>query len=149
MADNYTEFSHVITDLTSEEFTWLEDILQFYPHSRSESAKELTGFNNDDPTFDDWPDFEFSLNENELWIHSEDSGDVEHAVILLQWFLIFHRKNQYEIFEYACTCSRPRPGEIGGGWAFITAEDIVWDTKARNEIVKQWRKSKKLTSVAE
>jgi hypothetical protein len=88
----------------------------------------LSELNEASVDLDYWPDFDWQLSteERELWIYSEESGNLNNVATLAQAFLKRFRPSGYWSFEYAYTCSKPRVGEFGGGGAFITAKEIKW-----------------------
>lgn len=138
MANNYLQFSEVVTNLTPKEVAWLKEYLERmralceiaqegdheHPISREDRAliEELDlenwGFGFDwkidkDP---EWGDH--------LWIYTEESGDPHQVAVLVRRFLRKFRPDDCFILSYAETCSKPRVGEFSGGAFFVTAENI-------------------------
>ena len=146
MANNYTEFSEELSDLTPEETTWLEDQLQVvhvydgeeYPDDEvperfRDAAAAWSGcraYRDMDP--DDYAlacsedaGFEYEFDGPELWFHAEEWVAGERLTHLIQKFLKQFRPDEYWSMTYANTCSKPRVGEFGGGGIFVTADNIV------------------------
>ena len=60
-------------------------------------------------------------DDNCLGLSSQAAGDVEATGVLTSALIQAFDLNPVG-FEYAMTCSRPRPGEFGGGAVFCTAD---------------------------
>lgn len=144
MANNYTQFSEILTNLTCEECAWLKQELEeeFIEDAyESEEATEAAVFAYcnekcvEDP--DCWPEFSYVLEEEEegvdrhLWIYSDECGNVEQIGVFMQRFLKKFRPNGHFALTWSGTCSRLREGEFGGGAFFVTADWIqymnTWD----------------------
>ena len=89
MANNYTDFSFEIYDLTGEELFWL-------------SERERCGF-------------EMHTDVSSVCIYSDGEGDLAEVEELLLVFMQRFRPQGVVGFEFAQTCSKPRVGEFGGG----------------------------------
>ena len=113
MANNYTQFSEVLPNLTDEEAQWLKEQLEI----GSEGFEVLYQFDTDDER-DGWG--------RHLWFYAEEVGDPEQVACLVQKFLQRFRPDQYWALTFACTCSKPRVGAFAGGAVFVTANDIKW-----------------------
>lgn len=59
-------------------------------------------------------------------IHSGDSGDPELAALIIEAYLHHFHINYGVHLEFAMTCSSMRPGEFGGGAAYVTRFGIEW-----------------------
>ena len=153
MANNYLEFSETIEGITPEERAWIERQLgsawadkdgKVLPDDREKDAEgELPRFiAKYDPETDpapigpdkEWDEAGFAYQWHErddgsvyLWIHSEESGIVDHVAYFVHKFLRTFRRNDCWSLTWACTCSKPRIGEFGGGAVFVTARDIKFD----------------------
>ena len=123
MADYYNQFSEMVSDLTPDEIYFFEVIL-----NPDRIPKELE--KQFDPESWGWPpcgyEFEKEDNVTHLWIHSEDSFNLEGVANFIQHFLKQFRSKQCFTLTWAATCSRPRVGEFSGGGVFITAEKQKW-----------------------
>lgn len=67
------------------------------------------------------------------YIYTEEYGDPDMAAewihILMQLNVITETK---VLLEWAFTCSKPRPGEFGGGACLITKQKIHWRESAED-----------------
>ncbi len=132
MANNYLEFS-VSLSLSEKAVNWAGNYFnseEFYKESIQNgsdedfwdileqiSSKKYT------PSFTIYP--EKNNNEYRLYIYSDDYGDVNAATFFIHKIL-----NKFDIddiisFDYAETCSIPRPNEFNGGHFIISKEKIV------------------------
>lgn len=133
MADNFTHFSFAIPLEGDEQKAWAQRAVDYLNAAAMVDLDpdELEGIDGDDEFRSILPDdeivgFEASVDEDGIWIHSEDSGTPEHVVGLAQAFLVKCDPDGYVSFEWADTCSRPILDSFGGGAAFITATDERW-----------------------
>jgi len=144
MANNYLEFSEVITGLTPEEAAWLQrqtdweqlqvvvnDLYDKFPGGEipdEEMARHdlvlLPAALVDDAS----ARFGAELDEEDMhfWIHSGDGGDPEAVAELIHAFLRRFRPDQWWALSWAEYCDKPRVGEFGGGAVFITADRAAW-----------------------
>ena len=136
MANNYTMFSIAIGMLTDNERTWIR---LFHDLSRKEDKSEFNKtFQNID--IESCWGFREEVIGDTWHIYSEESGWPENVCKIIHQFLADNRPGTYVTFTWAETCSKPRPGEFGGGAAFIsdtgfgirTTGDLVGD------MVRQW-----------
>jgi hypothetical protein len=130
MADNYLLFSEAVDELTPEEEAWLRERLEEGPVRDAFVAEAVAA----DPSFDGemFPGFQWELKTADaddddglvatyLWVYSEDNGNVDHVVVLVQAFLVQFRQDYAFTISWAETCSKPRIGEFSGGAAMVTA----------------------------
>ncbi len=120
MANNYLQFSETIDKLTENEKKWWEAKLA-----------ELEGFNDMDDTTEEQEYLgylvsQLRIEDNSVWVVGEESGDIELIADVVQEFLKAHRPDGYWNATWACTCSKMRIGEFGGGGVFVTAENQQW-----------------------
>jgi hypothetical protein len=113
MANNYTQFSEVIPNLTDEEARWLQE--QIEPGLEDSGVSHQ--FDTDDEP-DGWGRY--------LWLHADEYADLEQVAGFVQRFLQQFRPEQYWSLTFACTCSRPRVSAFSGGAVFVTASDVKW-----------------------
>jgi len=123
MADNYLQYSAQITDLTIEERKWLQSKIDLIDAHESEDERE------DDFNVDSDENYgSLVLEKNDLWLYSDEFGDPAAVADFVQAFLKKFRPDACFTFEWACTCSKPRLEEFGGGAVFITADSTEWLT---------------------
>jgi hypothetical protein len=131
MANTYTQFSQIIENITDEERAWLllnldspED--RFSPEDEVAMYKwaDEIGLPHDECPY--WPDFGAVLEDDKhrLWIYSEESGNLDNVVILVQAFLEKFRPKEVFAMNWAATCSKPRIEEFGGGAIVVSAEEV-------------------------
>ena len=123
MANYITVFSFAIPNLTDAEAAWGHRAaawLDADPDQR-EAMPELAEML-DDP--DGYPSFRAEVDDDGLWIHSDESGSPGEAARLVQAFLAAFRLDDTVAFEWADTCSRPILDAFGGGAMLVTATDI-------------------------
>jgi hypothetical protein len=142
MADYFAQFSALFFEkLTQEEEAWLKHMLSLDSENDAiELEATLPGV---DLEYG-WPGFDGSIDREvdpRLWVRSEDSFCPENVAALLQAFILRFRPTDIVSFTWAGVCSRPVAGEFGGGWAVVSADDIVfgntWDaaTAARKKMI--------------
>jgi DNA-directed RNA polymerase subunit RPC12/RpoP len=131
MANYYTLFSEVIPHLTDGERAWLEWALrdpyeidaQDYDAWMEEFGDVLEEVEEQGHGFG----YRFGDDSewgSHLWLFSEDSGNVDNVISLVHAFLEKLRPGDTWSITWAQTCSKPRVGEFGGGWAVVTAESV-------------------------
>ena len=121
MANNYTQFSETIDNLTPEELEWWNKELATNSEQYEEDYHDWSD-DRDRGTVDD-----AVIENNSIWFRAEESGDIDAVVNSVQRFLKAHRPDDYFILTWADSCSRPRVGEFGGGAVFVTADDRLWN----------------------
>ena len=129
MANNYLLFStKVLTNLKLEEKVFLERCFGDDPIGLPEEEVpaweeryELRAIDCQGIWMSGIDSF-FDESDCSLTVFSEESGDLEHLLAVLQVFLTKFRPTEHIVIEWAMTCSRPRPGEFGGGVVLITSD---------------------------
>lgn len=116
MADNYTQFSEMIPCKTKEQQDWL--------------LKELAdGVKDDDGG--EHPVCEFSADRGDVWVHAEDSGDLDALANAVSFFQLRFKIEEPWTFTWAETCSKPRVSQFGGGGIVVYKGKIhgmnAWD----------------------
>lgn len=131
MADHFSLFSVVLRDVTNAEYAWLKRMTEAIENNDDKvGIPELDDF---DGCWAGWslsPEVTNIVGDNErieevyatVYLSSEESFDVEALGVLLQYFLVNFRPTEVIGFEWAYTCSKPRPGEFGGGAMVVCAE---------------------------
>jgi hypothetical protein len=113
MANNYTSFSTTINlpGVTPEEVdAWIEERLPQY----DDSDYGASGF-------------QAQYEDGALWVWDDD-GFTDNVVEFIQETLAKFEIVGTVVFEYAYTCSKPRPGEFGGGVVLITKDNSWWSS---------------------
>jgi hypothetical protein len=156
MANNYLLFAEILEDVMLEETTWLRHQLEpivvidgaEYPEGddslsdlKTEPSYEGMRFlrnydgldNTDDREYryDDahYQGFEVEFEDDgDVLFFAEEHGDPARLAHLVQQFLRRFRPNECWPLSYAKTCSKPHPSEFGGGAAFVTADEIRWQS---------------------
>jgi hypothetical protein len=125
MANNYTQFSEEISNLTQEEKDWIVSVLEVPINDTQESFYlkdwEGPGF---EWSFEDKRHIEPSHTYNTLWIYTEESGNIDNVAEFIQAFIKKFRPSYIFTISWADTCSKPRIHEFGGGAAVIDANHI-------------------------
>ena len=139
MADYFTRFSFVIP-VTPEQGDWFAQLHGLAPeligHTEDGAAREGIEAPQDVVLAalamvekrDGVPCIEVTHDENEetVWVRSENSGDVDYTVDLVQAFLKRFELDLVTGFQWANTCSRPRLDAFGGGAVAISRRNAIW-----------------------
>lgn len=135
MTDYYTQFSFVVptpTETDAKELALeinaeLERFRAWYDADDrldEEFTSPIFGSLGDDSN---WPDLNVDAEKVDVWIHNDESGDVELAAAATQWILKQLDK-PYFIFEWGCTASRPIEGAYGGGTVLVEQNEIRYQS---------------------
>ena len=151
MANNYTQFSESIGELTQDEQKWIRDALNHGGIVFQRFVDQLT--KEEDESAETFPEFDWSIGPHskwdegrgryedtklgELWLRSADSCDLNHVALFVQAFLTTWRPRTFFSLTWADTCDKLRVGEFSGGAVFITAE------RAELHSVGEWVQQKK------
>ena len=139
MADYFTEFSFVIP-VTSEQGNWFAQVHELAaaligyvedgearetiegPQNMVSAALELAD-KRDGP-----PRIHVAHDETAgtIWVHSEDSGDLEYTADLAQAFLKRFELDLVVAFQWAHTCSKPLLDAFAGGAVVISRRTTIW-----------------------
>ena len=124
MANNYTEFSFMLDNVSDEELSWLTHFeRRFY-----------------DLYEDDFfgPAY-YERSGDGLWFNSDaGEGDIDFTAYLIHRFLHHFKRPDIVSFTWAATCSKPRVGEFGGGGVIISAKEVnFWDAWSWVEKTKE------------
>ena len=113
MANNYLQFSEVLTIKSAEEKDWLQVELD-----KALEEPSLSGLS-------------WEFEDDGLWLYAEEYADVEALAFFVQAFLAHFKREDYWTLSYAETCSKPRLSEFSGGAVFVTGEEVkfwsAWD----------------------
>ncbi len=149
MANNYTHFSQVISDLTKDESTWLKKRLEPVDDGDEKAIQAVM----DEMELEDldgaeyWPGFtyDFEKADTVFWVYSLDSGDLDHVAAIVHAFLKKFRPDDIWVMNWANFCSKPRIEEFDGGAMAVTAQGIeMMGTYAWTlQQIDAWEKRKK------
>ena len=138
MANNYLQFSEIISHLTEQEAQWCQDRLD---HLRSLFGGELTA-DDEDPAFRPLPEdsayepddsslFACIISQEpdaergrHLWLYTEEGCDPQTVALFVQEFLRRFRPQDSFGFSWSESCSKPRVGEFGGGAGWVSTDEI-------------------------
>ena len=157
MANNYSQFSEMIENLTPEACEWVETVLTFdlddYDGDNDDGAEErhtelkaLLSLEGDGVDLEYWPSFEWKIEgsgvgasvKHSLWLYSEEGCDYEHVEIFVRELICRFMPDYIFTMTSAETCSKPRLGEFGGGWLVIHKDGAeggnTWD--AASDVAK-------------
>lgn len=119
MTNYYTLFSEAVSDITPEEERWLRDKLRDPQGLSDEEYFALQRLFPEIYDMESWPGFNWTFEEIYerycFWFYSEDSGNVEYAIMLVEAFLREFRPDKEFLISWAHTCSSPRLGAFSGG----------------------------------
>lgn len=146
MANNYTQFSVQIGPLTAEQRQWFIEqcaAVEVPEPAELGGAEDMTTtlpqYLVGDPNvdLDAYGDVQFAYDfsgeggEFSAFFYAEEQGNSWLLAVLLQKYLAKFHPDDCIGLGFACTCSKPRPDEFGGGAHFITADAIEswssWD----------------------
>ena len=130
MADNYTQFSFQIEDITPEESAWLANLLalDFEDEVQRKEIANALGIPKDiQADIEYWPDFSHSLSDKALWLYTEDSGSAYNAALLVRAYLAKFPPKGIKLFSVAYTCSKARLDVFAGETYVVTSSHIYSD----------------------
>jgi len=157
MANNYMQFSEKIDGLTPEAAEWVETVLGFRDDYEDEEAAkaalaDLLGVEKEelaelvDLDMDFWPNFDWQVEgakKSSLWLTDNgESFGFDELVLFVHALIKKWMPDHIFTMTWAGTCSKPRLGEFGGGWAVVTKDVVDYeDTWAEvNARVKKYQK---------
>lgn len=125
MANNYLSYSVAVPVNTSEEFGWLQTHTTIDPdlleEEELEKMSELFGIEKEEMFDWGWPPGEVDVETDVAYFYSEEGANVENVSLFISAFLREHGRDDTVIIEWAEYCSKPRPGEFGGGASVVNA----------------------------
>lgn len=121
MADYLTRFSLMIPATTEAERTWAAELVDGIARDDDDLPPVIKSVFGEDV---DGIYFQLELQDDGLWVHSDDTGSVDQVVVLVQHFLARFRPITAIGFSWANTCSRPCLDSFGGGAAYVTATRV-------------------------
>jgi hypothetical protein len=139
MANGYSLFCTALESITKEEEDWIRKDLKepLLPDANDDpeiyaiqveewaNEKELK-LDDDEP--ENWPQFSWSWEksgeETVLCLFSEENFTSSHLISFIQRFIRRFRPDFTFCVEGAFTCSKHLPGEFGGWWLVVTANEV-------------------------
>ena len=121
MANMYIHFSEEIPDLSPQEIEWWQ--------SKIEYSLSQAGTEDENGLVQELAAAVFPKDGN-LWISDQGTGegDIEAVInCVAEWINTFRPDYVFSL-EWANTCSKPRPGEFGGGAVIVTRNNTEWFT---------------------
>lgn len=133
MPDFTTEFSFAILLDGDEQREWATRAVAYIESVHDEehdpaATDEFFAVLPEDPEFNR---FGIEVDDDGLWLHSEEGGDPAHVIPLVQAYLAKFDPQGYVGIEWANTCSRPVLDAFGGGAVFVTANGSHWMTSSQ------------------
>lgn len=124
MANNYSSWAEEIGPLSEIEIKWLTNVLdEVWNEVDQGELRDVFGLNlPEDSSY--WPGFEWSIENDNLWMGDDEALELDNLIAIFQAFLKRFRPSEVIAIHWAYTCSKLRPGEFGGGVAVITAHDV-------------------------
>lgn len=160
MADNYLQFSFLVTDLNEADVIILqtlwdlqcevdndqlpagyedhftpEELTEFWGTVGAEEG-DLTGVEMTPQTIDDDGTDDGSEATNAFWIRADTYGDPGAVVEFLQTWLTKTGDTRAISFTWAETCSKLRVDEFSGGGVVFTKDDCTWF--GPNQQIREW-----------
>jgi hypothetical protein len=143
MANNYSQFSECIDNITPEEAAWINRVLHLDGiDDYDELVKELSYTGTLEA--DMWPHFDWKLEDDgTLWLYADEGFTDEHLCVFVREFICRFRPDFIFSVTGSETCSRPRIGEFGGWWLVVYKDGVeggnTWDAakEARERIEKE------------
>lgn len=117
MANNYALFSAALPLRNADEANYVVELLENGIPELKEEAEDWG-----------WPTFEWSLEQDRLWMYSEESFNADFvASVVAELFKKFPREEGFA-FTWALTCSKPRLDEFDGGACVVSGdgERVEW-----------------------
>lgn len=134
MANNYSQFSETIDDITPEEVAWIERVLKLDCIDELEELRAELHIEGDFDFNDMWPHFDWALegkDKSSLWLYCEEGFTEDHLTIFIREFINRFRPDFIMSITGSSTCSKPRVGEFGGWWLVISKDEVLggnsWD----------------------
>lgn len=126
MANNYCEFSTIYPITEENQEIALKTIQQlvwewFAEEQGKESVDDLTAEERENA----YAPFEYNMQEEGLWIYSEEVGDPDCAAEMIAKLQVELDATQIFTFSFSFSCSKPRVDEFGGGTFAITPDGEV------------------------
>lgn len=134
MANYYTKFSFVV-EVSAAIKTYALNLFEAGEHFSNgdgalpddfpkELAAILKGTAHFNPFTEEAWQFEMEDQDEGLWFHHDESGNVDNVGAFVSHLLKKLPDNKRVVFEWACDCSRPVLDGYGGGACVVTKDQI-------------------------
>ena len=153
MANNYSQFSESLVELTEAEITWIKDFLTEEAPDPDEEKEAYQRWceerhlqEGDEPEW--FPGFQWQVEENSLWMYSEEGCNTDYLVVFIQKFLQKFRPEEVFTATGADFCSKLRVSEFGGWWIAVSANYVRSGNchgaaeKAKKQLLERIKKEK-------
>lgn len=126
MANNYTEFSFAV-DISENAYTDFTHILEAF------SSKDITDlpdwYKEGKYALDELEGFgiDYSYRDGIMYVWNDGEGDLNSVVEALQAVKGHYNETEPVAIQYACTCSKPRTDEFGGGVVVVGPWQQRWE----------------------
>jgi len=116
-----TEYARSVIEKTEDSsFTEKEQLIRFCYFNHPEYNE---GHVDEDEFY--WK-FDVSVDDDGVWIRSDQSINTDHAAIFTQSILTLFDLDQLIVINASHTCSKPRLDAFGGHSVVVTKESIRW-----------------------
>lgn len=114
MANNYTQSSFVIDNVTPAEAEWIEERMNSDWWEENDEENQAMYF-------------DMSI-ENGHWYIGDDGEhmDADQVALMVREFVAKFRPKAHVIFDVCYYCDKPRPDEFGGFSVFVSAHEIMY-----------------------
>lgn len=136
MANYYTKFSLAIKLDSRAEADWCLKQLEGW-RDAAQGEERLTDLHalirndiNTGGSGGSGVEFDSEIEDNTLYLSSMECGNPDQVAIFVRAYLQTFHPDRWAGFEWAYTCSSPRPDGFGGGAAFITATKVTYSITA-------------------
>jgi hypothetical protein len=134
MADNYSQTSFMVPTKNDEQRDWLVAVFGGMDRVQAGDGSAAANLHEEviSIAIDREYDFEngytpnWRVENDGIWVHADESIDVDLMVVILQAYLKKFHPNSSIGFQWADTCSKPRLDEFGGGAVYIAADDAAF-----------------------
>ena len=116
MADYYTQFSVEVPLPVND------TVGQFARDWFKNEEEQYEEFDDANPFYG----FNYSIDDGGVWIWSDESGDVNSTINVIQKYLKDHSIDGGIYFSWANTCSKPRVDSFSGGECVITGSEVIY-----------------------
>lgn len=134
MADYHLQFSEIITG-SKKEIEWLATLMDNISAYTLEQEIDIAdqhdkifveSLKDQDSCLGLCLGFDFSIQDDGLWVSSMDYGSPEVLSEIVQYYLRKFGHKEKWVLRWSSSCSKPRVGEFGGGAVIVSADKIEY-----------------------